>query len=725
MSNLSHEKIIHELKKEYAFFLDLWKDSSPTESGSLLNKIKDIERKINELEKLNLSHLSIINPNNNIETNEIDIDFEELFKDYFNFKNIEILQEDWPYEIEKSLFVSNFDFKIGSFEERNIINNSNCVDYIKNTITNKSIICIAFYGMGKTAIAKYTFATWNNFKSYPLFISLNKSQLHSFQEITKLIFDIVRDTLYNVDFDKYIKVLGFNEQLIKNHISKYVQERKITLIIDGIDEAITTRTELELFSNYLKNTQLKVLLTCRLEFNPFFDIFSTKTDYTYVELLPWGENQWNNYSNALIEKYPSYKNKIIDFKTKLHKYVYKELPTRPLFLKILSDLLINNKTKITLNQKLEGNRAEIYLKFIIWKISDDYYRKGGNRTDVTFDFFLIEILGLLKKLAVIEYNKFIGNINTNILISDNIKLETQSSIGYGFSLYEITEISKYEHFIFLTSDYIAINLMNSSLFAIFKKLDSKNYTFSHKSFIEYLLCSSIVDSIFSKNTQNSSCPLEWSFYQTSEIVDHIENEIQRISVENNLDDYNRNIFLRIAFEKELKEIKIEDYEERIRNTIFYCGKYRVKSEFIISTLITIVDNPKFSNAIYLRTAFLALSRIIDFNYMLDYIDLLISSIKTDNLHAEINMKIEMNYFGEIFFHQKQIPYIDLYIENGDYSNYNLLRIFSFFTIPTSSQDGYDTEYLLKKIELTAMKHCHSEVLKICNFIKQNEIKWRL
>ena len=147
---------------------------------------------------------------------------------------------------------------------------------------------------------------------------MNKSQLHSFQEITKLIFDIVRDTLYNVDFDKYIKVLGFNEQLIKNHISKYVQERKITLIIDGIDEAITTRTELELFSNYLKNTQLKVLLTCRLEFNPFFDIFSTKTDYTYVELLPWGENQWNNYSNALIEKYPSYKNKIIDFKTKLH-----------------------------------------------------------------------------------------------------------------------------------------------------------------------------------------------------------------------------------------------------------------------------------------------------------------------------------------------------------------------------------------------------------------------
>lgn len=59
---------IKDLKQEHAYFFDLWKNSGPSESGSLMNKIKDIERKIAELEKMNKTKV----PANSI-TNEYDI----------------------------------------------------------------------------------------------------------------------------------------------------------------------------------------------------------------------------------------------------------------------------------------------------------------------------------------------------------------------------------------------------------------------------------------------------------------------------------------------------------------------------------------------------------------------------------------------------------------------------------------------------------------------------
>ncbi len=53
MPNNELDSMINELKSELTYFFDLWKNSGPTENGSLMNKIKDIERKIAELENMN------------------------------------------------------------------------------------------------------------------------------------------------------------------------------------------------------------------------------------------------------------------------------------------------------------------------------------------------------------------------------------------------------------------------------------------------------------------------------------------------------------------------------------------------------------------------------------------------------------------------------------------------------------------------------------------------
>ncbi len=48
----AYQNIYNDLKKQHKEFLDLWKDTSPATSGDLMIKIKDIERKIKEIENL-------------------------------------------------------------------------------------------------------------------------------------------------------------------------------------------------------------------------------------------------------------------------------------------------------------------------------------------------------------------------------------------------------------------------------------------------------------------------------------------------------------------------------------------------------------------------------------------------------------------------------------------------------------------------------------------------
>lgn len=49
---MDKEQLISELQKEHSYFLDLWKNAGVASGGDLMNKIKDIERKIKELQKM-------------------------------------------------------------------------------------------------------------------------------------------------------------------------------------------------------------------------------------------------------------------------------------------------------------------------------------------------------------------------------------------------------------------------------------------------------------------------------------------------------------------------------------------------------------------------------------------------------------------------------------------------------------------------------------------------
>ena len=52
MTNQEIQAMLHELEKEHSYYLDLWKDAGIATSGDIMNKIKETERKINDLKKM-------------------------------------------------------------------------------------------------------------------------------------------------------------------------------------------------------------------------------------------------------------------------------------------------------------------------------------------------------------------------------------------------------------------------------------------------------------------------------------------------------------------------------------------------------------------------------------------------------------------------------------------------------------------------------------------------
>lgn len=636
---------------------------------------------------------------------------------YYRQKCDSFSKENWPYDIDERTFVENFDFLYGKFLSTYAKSDrkEGCLSFVSESILHGPVICAGYYGMGKTVISKMLFKKWDSSKSsiYPVYIALTHRHLKDFceEELGKQIAKEVKSqvfehSLHNED-EGLVEV--FDEELFTKNIYRMIENRKILLIFDGIDESASEREELLGFLNLLFTKNFLVFLTCRLEYRPFFDSYQalradTKS-HTYIELCEWEMPQWDAYIDGLFSVYSSKRELISSFSKKLRKGIYSTLPGRPLFLKMLSDLEINNETGISISPELSFNLAEIYFKFIKWKIRDDYNRKGG-----VYDFdlkeFERECFDLLREVAFLEYQSTLENKESQVTLNS------------------IQRICAEKKFVELSKEYITKILLKSSLFAILKRTSGDTFIFSHKSFMEYLVAFSLAYCLFPEdmNPSSATCDMIWHCFQTHEISRHFVNEVERARVTMKLGTEESKEFILNAFNRVVYEQlggNLMNYDERFQEILYYIGKLKIRSPKLVKVLQQIVTNRNQYNPVYFRSASLALSRIMGDEYCERYVLHLIDDLKEKKEDFRLNQDIQIRYYGEATLRRILKEDIDEYISRRNSSSIISLKILTYFTaIPTPHENLGSLKEYLDQVNDAAIAQGHVNIQTICKEVSK-------
>jgi hypothetical protein len=627
-------------------------------------------------------------------------------------------KENWPYDIDERTFVESFDFLYGKVLSRYAKSDKKieCLSFISESILHGPVICAGYYGMGKTVISKMLFKRWDSSQSsiYPVYIALTHRRLRNFsdEELYRHIVREVKSQVFepNLHCAKIGCVEVFDGESFAKSIQEMVENRKILLIFDGIDESASEREELLGFLNFIFTKNFLVFLTCRLEYRPFFDSYQAlRTDtksHTYIELCEWEMPQWNVYVDGLFSIYSSKKELISQFSEKLNAGIYSTLPGRPLFLKMLSDLEINNETGISILPELSSNLAEIYYKFIKWKIRDDYNRKGGVVYDFDLKQFEKECFNLLRQVAFLEYQSTLENKESQV------------------TLRSILGICADEKFIELSEEYVSRILLKSSLFAILRRTGDDAFIFSHKSFMEYLVAFSLAYSLFPEdmNPSNATCDEIWHCFQTHEISRHFVNEIERVQTTLRLSPEKSKEFISNAFSRVVNEQlggNLMNYDERFQEILYYIGKLKVRSPELVRILQQIVANRDKYNPVYFRSASLALSRIMGDEYCERYVLHLINDLKDKKSDFKLNQKIQIRYYGEATLRRILKEDIDDYISARNSSSIISLKILTYFTVipPTLENEASLKDYLDRVYE-AAIEQEHISIQTICKAVSK-------
>ena len=639
--------------------------------------------------------------------------------------------EVWPYVVDRKLFVECVDFRCGQITGDRVESSAHsCIEPIRERIHCEPVVCVAYYGMGKTTIAKTVFEEWecNGSDTTPVFLSLAGDNIsrYSANTIDDVVFDAVHSTLTrgpNVSQESQT-----NLECLRQVVSRMLDEAKIALIIDGLDEATCDRAQLESFLGFLKKTTCPILLTCRLEFRPFFDVFGIVRDWDHfcVELMPWRESQWNSYLSGMRTAFPNKLESIEEFGRHVSDGVFKELPSRPLFLKMLGDLTVNNSTSIQLSPELRSNRAEIYKKFLQWKIVDDYDRKGGKNL-VDRELFVEESFKLFQKMAQREHARQFP-LDVPVVEEDDASRDIYSETSAGNSIKDILQLCHDEQFVVLADEIIRSILLESSLFATLRRIGATGFTFSHRSFLEYLVAFDLAENIFISEPSDATCSESWRRYQTHEISEHFQAEVTRICITRGFDEQCRNEFLASAFDKVLAKLNTEarvsgdrSYAEDIEEVMFYAGTFPITAPTIVSKLKHVFENRDLYHPIYYRTAALSLSAIESSpSYCQSYVLSLLESARGDDREDfELNNRIQINYYGEGMIHERLGPHIHGYIADGDLGNIRPLRIYTFFVSAPAATDEEKSEHsnFMNSLIGAAKRFGHRKMLDILNGIR--------
>jgi hypothetical protein len=639
--------------------------------------------------------------------------FDQLAR-YFYRKCGTFAEESWPYDIDEKAFVDNFDF----VREGNLSSQARpeskekCLQYISQEVTHGPVICVGCYGMGKTVLSKMLFKKWHISRSqvYPVYIALTHRHLKDFSgnALYRQMADEVKPQLIEPNEGKEASqsVDVFDEEKFMKNIRRMIDNRKMLLVLDGIDESVSEREELLGFLKSIFAKNLMVFLTCRLEYRPFFDAYQAlrldKRPHAFIELCEWDKPQWKVYINGLLSQFPTKRKLIVSFSKKLKSETYATLPNRPLFLKMLSDLEINNETDISILPELSSNLAEIYFKFLKWKIRDDYNRKGG-----VYDFdlkkFEEECFFLLRDIAFLEYQSAFEQRDSQV------------------TLKSIQKICSERKFVELSEEYIGKVLLRSSLFAILKRTIEDNFIFSHKSFMEFLVAFSLADSLFhDSNPKKARCGEIWRCFQTHEVSRHFVNEVERVRATRKLDPEKGNEFLVNAFNEVVAERMrgdLKKYDERFQEVLYYIGKLEVGSPKLVKVLQRIVTNRNQFHPIYFRSASLSLSRILGDAYCERYVLYLIKDLKSKGRDFGLNQDIQIRYYGRATLRRILKEDIDEYISKRNLSSIISLKILTFFTaIPPTDEDYTSLKAYLDRVSSASLQQKHTNIQTVCKAI---------
>lgn len=608
--------------------------------------------------------------------------FSQLLKQYKQQKDKTFDQMDWPYELDKDSFVKIFDFQLGTLLNRDKYTpeSNECIEVIKNRLSEKSVFCVGYYGMGKSTIAKYLFNQYKHDDDFvPIFIWLTYLSINEVTSMEKLVDVVFEEIQSNVE--TYYKA-----DILKAQIELRLREKKILLIMDGIDEARYDQKSLLDFANFLASSNIRFILTSRLEFYLFYEVFEgpfgDNDNYT-IELKEWGEKQWtifcdNISTNRVDEKI------VNDFLDSLISEEYGDLPRRPLFLKMLSDLVIRQISDVKLNEELTSNKAEIYFKFINWKILDDYKSKGGNIMNHEFlgkEKFVPDVLRIFGKLATVEFSKIVPENGAESFTDPDLSLEAlfaQDENGFDNEVIEQACETLNNS---IDYDFFSRWFKESSIFATLRQIGRDLYNFSHKSFLEYLVAHELVDSIFAGPIDEAKCDSNWFLYQTYEVSDHLQDEITRVAVEKQLSDDQIKGYLSKAFTDVLQSSEYNDkteYNERYEEVLYYVGKYDIRTPSVLAILNEVIENKQDYHPIYFRTACISLTRLGFQEKSFLYVNTLLNEIETNESNYQLNCRLDINYYGKPNLRGKLKPYVDEFITSGQLSKINAIRIFGYF-----------------------------------------------
>lgn len=597
-------------------------------------------------------------------------------------------------------------YKTGKLRKRKRTNSKkNITNYIIGRVNqNKNIVVCSNFGLGKTTILENIFIDYCNNISYeskyPILINLAYLELSDLIIDNKAICKIILRELNIINNSSYCKDYE-EEDEYESIIQKYLIEKQIILILDGIDEAIYKDDELDKFRKTIIKFPYSIVTSVRLEFHDFIDnsIEFENWNYEAIEIEEWSE--------SLLIKYL----KSINIKTDIEEKILKlkTINKRPLFVYLLKEL----KDEIVLN--LIDNVSSLYYSTILQSVEDDLNKNIFDLQNTDLSLVKKEYLNLLNSIAIAIYLEF-----------QHFKYETNYNTipKVTFNESNIRLLVSKNRFLDFTTVIKIFENKNKSKIPIIKRAGN-DYTFYHKSFFEYMVANGALSKIINEN----KCSEAWDVYQTDEVSNYFVLEVKRENVINSKEKkdsfYNafnhefielEKLFIHFHLDSIKKyqgrdELNIRNkchnlsnvlikYSERLEEVLYYIGKFEnfwIESDkrqrfsnyckfFFYNSRITYKkDEESFPalNPIYYRTSAITLSRIENDNsYVFNYISFLFSDyISEKKLFFYTQINKDTRYYGKEQLEKKSIIAYNqiLSIDNeDDIKPLQILKIFSLF-----------------------------------------------
>lgn len=656
-----------------------------------------------------------------------------------------------PYDLQEDEFVSNIDTtmvknKYGKDKELIKKEHKDYIDIMINSLSIDKIpvIVTGNYGMGKSTIARYLFLQILKKGEFPLLLELKNYSISEIFNLNSLIFTnkvLEEIRLSSREAKKYFN--DYSELLLKS-----IVKQKIIVILDGLDETVIKgEHDLDRFIEFIVSNNFSIYLSCREEHLSFTALYNSLIDsktgldkwntHIFTKLKEWKQEQWNVYRDKLIEKkdFENSKDEINSFFIDIQNERYGDLPQRPLFLRMLTELKIKNnwlssreKEHYSLIESLSSNRSEIYYKYLRWQLYNDIIKhRQLELLDFSEQRYIIDNwIELLSRIAIFEYEM-------------ELKKEKKLGITMEEILHIINKMDEKDKK-YLSSENIEKILEKTSLFAMLQRVrqDKENtvdnahkiYAFSHKSFMEYFVAYRLAKPIFSNKPY---CSDEWGYYQNHEVSQHFMFEVERLAVSQSINAdktlgelsykeivkkclnlrneklskaYNDTLLFYlndVRFDKKFYN-RLDKDSEKFEEVLFYVGRFKLKNELILNEFKKIFDDMKNYkdgyNPIYYRTVSLALSQIVDSSYCDLYVNILIEDYKTtEKKHYKTNEDTQKEYYGPKEKMLKKLKeYIDEYLAENELKRANISNdILSYFSVQVDDDNFIERKKYIEKV----------------------------